>query len=127
PMRPIGPIRFRAKAAVRHPASVHTRPQSCTMDFHRSSTSSRFRPSFLFESKPIMQVSARVCFVMSLCLGIAPASLCFGQKDALYESLAKREDQAWSAALQIWSWAEPGYQEEKSSALLAKMLEDAGF
>ncbi|HUG19312.1 MAG TPA: amidohydrolase [Planctomycetaceae bacterium] len=33
----------------------------------------------------------------------------------------------WDAALQIWNFAEPGYQETKSSALLASMLERAGF
>lgn len=30
-------------------------------------------------------------------------------------------------ALQIWDWAEMGYQEERSSALLAQTLSDAGF
>jgi aminobenzoyl-glutamate utilization protein B len=60
-------------------------------------------------------------------VSVAPAAVCFGQKEALYESLARRDEQAWNAALQIWNWAEPGYQEEKSAALLAKMLEEAGF
>ena len=30
-------------------------------------------------------------------------------------------------AYKIWQWAEPGYQEKRSSALLADALEDAGF
>jgi len=49
------------------------------------------------------------------------------QKSALKTSLVDRDKQTWSAALKIWNWAEPGYQESKSSALLAGMLEKAGF
>ncbi|MEO1997342.1 MAG: amidohydrolase [Planctomycetaceae bacterium] len=49
------------------------------------------------------------------------------QKTAVYDSIRDRSDQTWQTALQIWSWAEPGYQEQKSSQLLAQMLEDAGF
>jgi aminobenzoyl-glutamate utilization protein B len=49
------------------------------------------------------------------------------QKSALKTSLVDRDKQMWSAALKIWNWAEPGYQESKSSALLAGMLEKAGF
>lgn len=51
----------------------------------------------------------------------------FAQKDALWASIRHRDAETWSAALKIWEWAEPGYQEKQSSALLAKMLEDAGF
>ena len=43
---------------------------------------------------------------------------------ALIES---RAEPTWQAALQIWEWAEPGYQETKSAALLADMLEQADF
>jgi aminobenzoyl-glutamate utilization protein B len=49
------------------------------------------------------------------------------QKEALYQAIQSREAAAWDAALKIWEWAEPGYQEHKSSALLAKMLEAEGF
>lgn len=35
--------------------------------------------------------------------------------------------EAWESAKQIWRWAEPGYQETKSSSLLAEKLEAAGF
>ncbi|MGE5193260.1 MAG: amidohydrolase [Deltaproteobacteria bacterium] len=74
-----------------------------------------------------------MCFrsgsILSLALALALASppVCLAQKAALDESIRKREEQSWSAALRIWKWAEPGYQETKSSALLAGMLEDAGF
>lgn len=49
------------------------------------------------------------------------------QESALDESIRRRGDESWQAALKIWEWAEPGYQEKNSSALLAGMLEKAGF
>lgn len=51
----------------------------------------------------------------------------FAQRDDLLASIASREKQAWEAALQIWEWAEPGYQEERSAKLLGAMLRKAGF
>jgi aminobenzoyl-glutamate utilization protein B len=51
----------------------------------------------------------------------------FAQKEHLYDSINSRDEQSWQAALKIWEWAEPGYQEQNSSALLAKLLEEAGF
>lgn len=50
-----------------------------------------------------------------------------GDKAALVTSIEKQADAYWNLARQIWDWAEPGYQEEKSSALLASYLEQAGF
>ena len=55
------------------------------------------------------------------------ARTCLAQKDALDASIARRAEADWQAAMQLWNWAEPGYQETKSSALLAEMLEKAGF
>jgi aminobenzoyl-glutamate utilization protein B len=55
------------------------------------------------------------------------ASQVFAQKDALERSIQDRDETTWNAALQIWTWAEPGYQEHKSSRLLADMLANAGF
>ena len=43
------------------------------------------------------------------------------------QSLDKKKDQYENIALQIWEWAEMGYQEKQSSALLQKTLNDAGF
>ena len=51
----------------------------------------------------------------------------FAQKEALYESINRRDAQTWQCALDIWKWAEPGYQETRSSARLAALLEEAGF
>src|SRR5260370_37777526 len=60
-------------------------------------------------------------------LGLFAPAICLAQKQALEDSICKREEQSWTAALQIWKWAEPGYHETKSSALLSGMLEEAGF
>lgn len=67
-----------------------------------------------------------VCYILSLlvCLG---ASVATADKPALYQSINDRDAASWEAALQIWEWAEPGYQETKSAALLSKMLEERGF
>lgn len=68
---------------------------------------------------------------MSLALCAAVVALkpdvCRAQKDALNASIEKRDAECWDAALQIWKWAEPGYQEKNSSVLLASMLEKAGL
>ena len=49
------------------------------------------------------------------------------QKSALDESIKARAEVSWNLARQIWGWAEPGYQETRSSKLLADTLEAAGF
>jgi len=49
-----------------------------------------------------------------------------GQEGAL-KKLDSKSEQYEKIALQIWEWAEMGYQEVQSSALLQKTLEDAGF
>jgi aminobenzoyl-glutamate utilization protein B len=36
-------------------------------------------------------------------------------------------DSSWRMATQIWEWAELGYQEKRSSALLASTMDSAGF
>jgi aminobenzoyl-glutamate utilization protein B len=77
---------------------------------------------------PFGGLSPKLCATLILFWSVAgSASACFAQKDALSASINQRDEAAWQAALQIWQWAEPGYQEQNSSALLAKMLEDAGF
>lgn len=48
-------------------------------------------------------------------------------KQSLNEAVRRRGEKGWKAACQIWEWAEPGYQEKKSSALLAEWLESEGF
>ncbi|MEC7566115.1 MAG: amidohydrolase [Planctomycetota bacterium] len=50
-----------------------------------------------------------------------------GQKDKLYETINARQATSWETAMQIWKWAEPGYQETKSCRLLMKILHEQGF
>src|SRR5438105_3867593 len=71
----------------------------------------------------------RAPFAVSCLLLLSPIAACPGraQKDALDQTIAKRSDQAWDLAKKIWAWAEPGYQEKRSAALLADTLETAGF
>jgi aminobenzoyl-glutamate utilization protein B len=49
------------------------------------------------------------------------------EKRAICDIVNSRLEEDWQAALQIWNFAEPGYQETKSSELLAAMLEKSGF
>ena len=60
-----------------------------------------------------------------LILSLACSGL-FAQNTAL-ENLDARQEAYGDIALQIWQWAEMGYQETQSSALLQKTLKDAGF
>lgn len=56
--------------------------------------------------------------------------LCQAQTDKhadLIFSIDEREDHYWSIAKQIWTLAELGYQEEKSTLLLQQELSSAGF
>ncbi|MDA1161162.1 MAG: hypothetical protein O2983_16280 [Planctomycetota bacterium] len=48
-------------------------------------------------------------------------------KTSLFESINHRDDAVWKLARDIWSFAEPGYQETKSSTSLREMLKSAGF
>src|SRR5262245_32768702 len=53
---------------------------------------------------------------------LAPA-----HKAAAVKSAAAHAEANWPTALKIWEFAEPGYQEKKSSAALAEVAEKAGF
>src|SRR5207302_7629150 len=55
------------------------------------------------------------------------ASTGLAQPEALMQSIARRGDSSWEMALKIWDYAEPGYQEKRSAALLADTLAKAGF
>ncbi|GAB4147370.1 MAG: M20 family metallopeptidase [Planctomycetaceae bacterium] len=67
--------------------------------------------------------------VLSIILFSFPdgAGICWGQKQALFRSIVSREKESWETARKIWRWAEPGYQETKSSNLLLSHLKAAGF
>ena len=49
------------------------------------------------------------------------------EKDRIIKNLDSQFDKYANIAHQIWGWAEVGYQEEKSSALLSETLEKEGF
>jgi aminobenzoyl-glutamate utilization protein B len=68
--------------------------------------------------------SAAVCLFLSL---VATPGQALGQKEALAKSIAGRSAASWEIACKIWGWAEPGYQEVRSAALLAETLEAGGF
>jgi len=48
-------------------------------------------------------------------------------KPALDEFIKSHADSAWEMARKIWDWAEVGYQEKQSAALLADALQAGGF
>jgi aminobenzoyl-glutamate utilization protein B len=58
---------------------------------------------------------------------LALPSLAFAQKEAAIKSAGTHAEANWPTALKIWEWAEPGYQEKKSSEALAAIAEKAGF
>ncbi len=69
----------------------------------------------------------RIVLILALAVAIHAPRTALAQKAELYKSVNQRADLCWDAAQAIWRLAEPGYQEEKSSALLRDMLETAGF
>ncbi len=70
--------------------------------------------------------TCQITCVVSAAVFCFPA-IALGQKSVLAESINNRDREMWEAALEIWSWAEPGYQESKSSGLLMTKLDRAGF
>lgn len=65
--------------------------------------------------------------ITGLITAMAICHVAYAQKGAMYESINQREAATWELALKIWEFAEPGYQETKSSQMLANALEQAGF
>ena len=51
----------------------------------------------------------------------------YGQSDYILSYLDSSKDDYAKIAMQIWEYAEMGYQEEKSSALLQNKLKESGF
>ncbi len=72
-----------------------------------------------------------VLFALLALAGVLPMArqVSAGDKavQPLLESIKQRDEQMWTAAREIWEWAEPGYQEKRSSERLAGILEKAGF
>jgi aminobenzoyl-glutamate utilization protein B len=57
----------------------------------------------------------------------APAAEASTAKAAVDAFIQAHADSTWEIARKIWEWAEVGYQEKRSSALLAEALESHGF
>ncbi len=77
-----------------------------------------------------IRIRAAVCALLLLLLLLPLASIAgdgVAEKGDLEAAVAERADLLWDAARKIWDWAEPGYQEAKSSALLASIVEKEGF
>lgn len=64
-------------------------------------------------------------FVIAL-LSLPAASVANGKED-LIASIDAKADSYWQVALDLWDWAEPGYQETRSSKRLREVLAEAGF
>jgi aminobenzoyl-glutamate utilization protein B len=62
-----------------------------------------------------------------LCTLLAPAAVAADSGDGMRQFLEKRQARDAEIARSIWDWAEVGYQEVKSSALLQEVLSKAGF
>ena len=66
--------------------------------------------------------------MLILIVGIAPVTTSAQNgKDQVAASIEARAEAYAGVARQIWEWAEVGYQEEQSAALLQAELEQAGF
>lgn len=71
-----------------------------------------------------MRKSAILSLIVSIfCLSVQAQK----KSTAILEQLDAKSEQYGQIAQEIWSLAEMGYQEEKSSALLQQTLSDAGF
>lgn len=65
-----------------------------------------------------------ICFLTVL---LAGTGIAHAGKDELKRSVAGMADESWAMARSIWEYAEPGYLENRSSALIADRMEKAGF
>ncbi|MFM1879738.1 MAG: hypothetical protein RLZZ241_2604 [Bacteroidota bacterium] len=64
---------------------------------------------------------------LKLVLGVSLLAYQVSAQEQIFEGLDAKSQDYGNIALQIWDWAEMGYKEEKSAALLQSTLEDAGF
>ncbi|MEO1136144.1 MAG: amidohydrolase [Pseudomonadota bacterium] len=64
-------------------------------------------------------------FLLPLAAALLPATA--QADDSVLAGIDARYDETASVARQLWEWAEVGYKEERSSALLQNRLESAGF
>ena len=70
----------------------------------------------------------RIAFTLMICIAfsVSQAQTSDWQTDVM-NKLDQQKDHYAGTAMQIWNYAEVGYQETKSSAALQSLLKDAGF
>jgi aminobenzoyl-glutamate utilization protein B len=68
-----------------------------------------------------------IAFCLANVTMLATALPIVAQDLTLDDSIRARADASWEQARKIWEWAEVGYHETRSAALLADSLEAAGF
>ncbi|MGA1736601.1 MAG: hypothetical protein ACO4AD_07765, partial [Pseudomonadales bacterium] len=65
--------------------------------------------------------------LLLIALGTLPVHAAGDPRAMLLADLEAQQPRLGSVALSLWDWAEVGYQEVKSSALLQETLREAGF
>ncbi|MHC5542806.1 amidohydrolase, partial [Singulisphaera rosea] len=65
--------------------------------------------------------------LVAMVMLVTPGSIAWAQKARLDASIRARSDASWEMARTIWNWAELGYKETRSSAMLAGALKAGGF
>jgi aminobenzoyl-glutamate utilization protein B len=68
-----------------------------------------------------------IAFLLALLAALAAKTPAVPEDQTLDDSIRARADVSWEHARKIWEWAEVGYHETRSAALLADSLEAAGF
>ena len=95
---------------------------------HFINSISRDRQFSVLPLRERLRLLSRAGLLLLCILGVYFSSgIARADKAGLIKSVMAQEEEAWGAALKIWEWAEPGYQEVRSSKLLADKLELAGF
>ena len=74
-----------------------------------------------------MRWTKNTIFKQAVCVIGLVASLATEADSSLNQNVNKHQDTFENAAMQIWNWAEVGYQEYKSSELLKNELVANGF
>src|SRR3972149_11516699 len=80
--------------------------------------------SSIRQRRPAMLCTIRTLLVLGLVVSAAQAQ---DPRQAALASLDANYQRYTQVAKQIWDWAEVGYQETRSSALLQEQLRAAGF
>jgi aminobenzoyl-glutamate utilization protein B len=79
-----------------------------------------------FSLSPLHPPTGRLAAV-SIAMPANPAGPAEPDKLSVDAYITAHIDSSWQMASKIWEWAELGYQEKRSSALLADTMEEAGF